>query len=240
MRTGLHRPKMPRGVAISMKLQSLFRRTRREWNGWPEQAYQKAHYRLRLEMVQQHLTECLDAAPSGSVRIISMCAGDGRDVIGAVQSHARRRDVIAWLVELDQHSVAAGVRNAKIAGLDGTVNFRNEDATDYASYPFAPADILLVCGVWGHVPVCERDLLIRALTRLCKPGGMVVWTRGVSKRPDRVHEIEAHFANSEWEQCRHSFTADQKWAVVSQRYCGPLRELPASGKFFHFQHQSGR
>ena len=38
----------------------------------------------RLELVQRHLRAELDHAPAGDIRLISLCAGQGRDVIGAV------------------------------------------------------------------------------------------------------------------------------------------------------------
>src|SRR5262249_27660144 len=140
------------------------------WNSWPQSAYKKQRYRHRLCAVQDHFRECLDSAPSGPIRVVSMCAGDGRDVIEVLSSHPRRNDVAAWLVELNAHSVAEGRRRAKNAGLLDRVTFLNKDATDYATYAtIAPADILLVCGVWGHVPIHERTALINAIAYLCKP-----------------------------------------------------------------------
>jgi hypothetical protein len=59
----------------------------------------------RGELVRGHLRE-LDRAPAGDVRLISLCAGQGRDVIGALTGHPRRDDVRARLVELDERNVA--------------------------------------------------------------------------------------------------------------------------------------
>lgn len=224
-----------------MQVRQLVRRLGwRVWSDWPEQAYQHPRYQQRLAAVQQHLAECLDLAPLGSVRILSMCAGDGRDVIGVLDSHPRRKDVVAWLVELDRQSVALGVRKAANAGLTHTVNFIYGDATDYATYQhIAPANIVLVCGVWGHVPVHERAFFVRAIATLCKPNGTVIWTRGVSLGMDRLREIQSHFAGSPWEEVRVSLTDDQKWAVATHRYCGPWLALPVSGRIFNFQRNAG-
>ena len=210
------------------------------WNGWPEKAYQQDRYRQRLAAVQNHLTECLDLAPGGPVRIISVCAGDGRDAISVLSSHQRRHDVSAWLIEQDRQSVLDGMGRAARVGLANTVTFLNDDATDYATYQrIVPADIVLLCGVWGHVPASERVLLVRALTTLCKARGMVIWTRGISKGLERLHEIQAMFATSSWEQSRVSFTSDKKWAVVIHRYLGLPNELPSSGRLFHFRTGAG-
>jgi len=225
-----------------MKLQQWLHRSRSSaWSRWPEEAYKQERYQQRLLTVQEHLAECLEAVPIGSVHITSMCAGDGRDVTGVLRSHPRRKDVSARLVELDRRSVAIGVRRSIDAGLEHAVTFLNKDATAYATYKdIGPADIVLVCGVWGHVPTHERARLVRAITSLCKPGGAVIWTRGVSNGVARLHEIQSLFSRSSWVEVRLSVTSDRNWAVTTYRYCGPPRELPDSGQIFHFQRSAGR
>jgi hypothetical protein len=211
------------------------------WSGWPERAYQRQRYRHRLAAVQEHLAETLDWAPAGLVRIISICAGDGRDVIGVLRSHKRRTDVAAWLVELNHQSVSAGLRSVKNAGLEDTVKFLSQDATLFATYKdIAPSDIVLVCGVWGHVPVHQRSLLVRGLGSLCKSGGTVIWTRGISKGIGRLHDIQSAFAAESWEEVRVSVTFDRTWAVASYRYCGSPTILPQTGRVFSFQRTAGR
>ncbi len=165
-------------------------------------------------------------------------------VTGATRSvcllRTRRHDVSAWLIEQDRRSVLDGTRRAAHFGLANIVTFLNGDATDYATYQrIAPADIVLMCGVWGHVPTLERVPLVRALTALCKARGVVIWTRGISKGLERLHEIQSMFATSSWEQGRVSFTSDKKWAVVIHRYLGLPNTLPTSGRLFHFRTGAG-
>ena len=210
------------------------------WNSWPDEAYRQNRYHQRLLTVQAHLTECLDVVAHGPVQILSICAGDGRDVVNVVGSHPRRTDVSASLVELDGHSVAAGISQAAQAGLSSAIHFLNADATvfqTYASLP--PADIVLLCGVWGHVPADERLPLVRGVASLCKPGGKVIWTRGVSQGLIRFDEIRSVFARAAWEMVRVSITSDKKWAVATCRYCGLSSELPATGRLFHFRRGAG-
>src|SRR6478735_4688302 len=127
------------------------------WATWPDRAYQNEGYQQRLSVVQEHLVESLDAAPAGRVRILSICAGDGRDVIGVLQSHSRRHEVSACLVEQSGRSVRLGQDRVNAAGLNGVVSFLEGDATEFATYQaIAPAEIVLFCGVWGHVPAQER------------------------------------------------------------------------------------
>ena len=210
------------------------------WSGWPQDAYRREPYLQRLRAVQAHLAECLDCAPHGAVRILSLCAGDGRDVIGVLQSSPRRNDVDAWLVELDRQSVADGMRHLRASGLEKVVNFINADATEYATYKnLVPCDITLVCGIWGHVPGNERARLVRALASFCNPGGSVIWTRGISKGKSRLNDIQSQFGGSSWENVRLSFTPDEEWAVGTHRYRGPSLEKPASGRIFNFRRNAG-
>jgi len=221
-----------------MNLRQLFRHV--TWKEWPQWAYKQPAYLHRLAGVQQHLAAALDAAAGGTIRVLSICSGDGRDVLGTVQSHTRRGDVRAWLVEQSADSVAAGARHAQQLGLDRNVHFLNTDATVFEAYQkIAPANIILVCGVWGHVPALERKAVVDALARLCEPGGAVIWTRRVSKGMHRLEQIQSHFNQPAWQQQSLTFTADQAWAIVTHRYCGPRLKLPASGQLFHFEAGAG-
>jgi hypothetical protein len=225
-----------------MKLRQRLRRFRsRSWTGWPDEAYAQRRYQQRLQAVQEHLCSNLNEAPAGALRLISICAGDGRDLIGVLRTHERRTDVSAWLIELDCESVAAGMQQTKAAGLENSVHFINGDATNYATYQgIGPADIVLACGVWGHVLAHERVSFATALAALCKAGGSVTWTRGVSNGTSRLHEIELIFARAVWEQVRTSVTADKKWAVVTHRYGGSQVKLPPAGRIFNFHRRAGR
>jgi hypothetical protein len=210
------------------------------WSGWPGKAYARSGYHQRLSAVQTHLSQCLDSAPGGEVRIVSICAGDGRDVIGVVESHRRRNEITAWLVELNRHSVSVGVRRATSAGLEERVRYLNADATIYETYRNVwPSDIVLVCGVWGHVPVCDRMPLVRAIAGLCKSGSSVIWTRGVSRGHAHLQAIQSLFADSDWNEVRLSITPDRKWAAATYRYVGAPLDRPQGGRIFQFQTSAG-
>jgi hypothetical protein len=111
----------------------------------------------RLAAVQEQLDAALACAAQGPVTIISMCAGQGHDVVGAVQRHDRRDDVRALLVELDERNVRAA-----------------RERVAYATV--APADIALVCGVFGSLTDEDVDRTIGLLPTLLGRGAQVVWT----------------------------------------------------------------
>ena len=68
-----------------------------DWNAWYQQYDSFPSLQARLRIVCEQIVATLNDCPPGPIQIVSVCAGDGRDVIGAVQSHPRRNDVVAWL-----------------------------------------------------------------------------------------------------------------------------------------------
>lgn len=60
----------------------------------------------RLRAVQDRIREALDTAPPGPLRVVSVCAGQGRDLVDVLADHPRRDDVAARLVELDPGNTA--------------------------------------------------------------------------------------------------------------------------------------
>src|SRR5690348_16542001 len=74
----------------------------KDWHEW-HKAYDRPDTPLarRLAVVQSLVRDALDEARPGPVQMISMCAGEGRDILGVLADHPRRNDVHGRLVELD-------------------------------------------------------------------------------------------------------------------------------------------
>lgn len=139
----------------------------------------------RLRTVQGYLRDELDGRP-GPLRIVSVCAGDGRDVIEVLADRADADRVRAVLIEL--HPVLA--EQARLAAADlPAVEVRETDAGTTAAYAGAvPADVLLLVGVLGNVSDGDIERTVRAVPGLCASGALVVWSRGATDddRNDRI------------------------------------------------------
>lgn len=168
----------------------------RDWYEWhspyddPESGLSR-----RLGWVQERIGIALDEAPPGPVRAISLCAGQGRDLIGALADHPRRDDVTARLVELDPRNITVARRLAAEAGL-GNLEIVAGDASLTSQYAdMVPAYLVLVCGVFGNMTNADIERTIGYCTQLCATGGTVVWTRGRWARgaPDLVPQVCAWF-----------------------------------------------
>lgn len=131
----------------------------------------------RLQIVQRHIDEALDAT-TGPVRLLSLCSGDGRDVIGVL---ARRPDadrVRAVLVEISPTIAARAAATAAEHGLEG-VEVRTADAADPQVFADAvPADIVLLVGIFGNISAADIEHTIATGPQLCARDATLIWTRG--------------------------------------------------------------
>jgi hypothetical protein len=147
----------------------------------------------RLEFVKLRLREAIDECPPGPVRLLSLCAGQGRDVIGVLPAHRRRDDVRALLVEYDGRNVELARHRAAEAGL-AQVRIRQADASQVGSFADAlPADVLLLCGIFGNISDRDIQRTVYAASALCAPGATVIWTRH-RRLPDLTPAIREWFA----------------------------------------------
>ena len=148
---------------------------------------------LRLERVRWHLSEAIASAPPGPVQLVSLCAGQGRDVLDVLPGHPRREDVRALLVEADATNAQVASDRAAAAGLT-RVYVRQADAGLVASFDdVLPADVLLLCGIFGNVSDSDVKRTVGAAAALCADGATVIWTRH-RRPPDLTRQVRAWFA----------------------------------------------
>jgi hypothetical protein len=166
-----------------------------EWLEWHRGYEEGKSLALRLQVVQDGIRAALDRCPSGPIRVISICAGDGRDLLGVLADHPRAGDVRARLVDLTPELVEAGRERAARERLTG-VEWKLGDASITTAYSGAvPADLVLACGIFGNI--CDDDVrgTIHHLPELCARDATVIWTRGRFV-PDLTPTIRNWFAEA--------------------------------------------
>jgi hypothetical protein len=141
----------------------------RDWQQWHDD-YDDPSSDLsrRLTVVQQRIRVWADGQPPGPLRVLSICAGQAHDLVGALRDHDRRDDVSGLLVELDPENVAAATVALRGAGLSH------------------------VQAVVGDASATDVQRTISALPMLCAPGASVVWTRH-RREPDLTPSILTWF-----------------------------------------------
>ncbi|SEM50167.1 class I SAM-dependent methyltransferase family protein [Streptacidiphilus jiangxiensis] len=204
-----------------------------DWSAWHEQ-YDVADSTLarRLRAVQEHVRQALDGAPAGELNVVSLCAGEGRDLLEVLADHPRRDDVRALLVELDPRNAAVARRAAASAGLH-RVEVVTGDASLLDHYAtLVPAHLVLACGIFGNITAADIERTVAACDQLCRSDGTVIWTRH-REAPDLVPQICAWFEERGFE-LRWLSPADAGFGVGVQRFTGTQQPLQRGVRLFEF------
>lgn len=203
-----------------------------DWKTWHDD-YDDAGSALarRLRVVQQHIRAALDEAPPGPVQVVSMCAGQGRDLLEVLVTHPRRDDVAARLVELDPRNVEFARALArdlpKIEVVEGDAALTD----NYAG--LVPARIALLCGVFGNISDDDIEQTVAAATQLCAEGGTVIWTRH-REAPDLFPAICGWFEQHGFERVWES-DPDAGFGVGVHRLAARSEQLRPGRRLFTFQ-----
>jgi len=211
------------------------RRARKDWVEW-HRAYDVAGSALavRLGLVQSRLRRALDEAPPGEIRIVSLCAGQGRDVIGAVRDHRRRADVRARLVELDPRNAVVARELADAANLECVETITGDASLSDSYIGAAPAHVVLACGVFGNISDSDIRRFVGLVPTLCEPGATVVWTRH-RRPPDLTPEIRNWFSDAGFVELGWDEPGDLPYVGVgAARWPGERGVLTSGVGFFQF------
>jgi hypothetical protein len=182
----------------------------------------------RLAVVQERIRGALDAAPAGPVRVVSMCAGEGRDLLPVLAEHPRGADVRGVLVEWDVHNA---IRAKACAPTGISVHLGDAALTDnYVGR--APADLVLMCGIFGNVREADIRTTVAAAPQLCAPGATVVWTRH-RRPPDLVPRICRWYEEAGFDRVWLSDPAEP-FGVGVHRFTGPPEPLVPGVRLFRF------
>jgi hypothetical protein len=203
-----------------------------DWRAWHE-GYEDPNSELgrRLALVQSQLRAALDQAPSGPIHAISLCAGQGHDIIGVLADHPRREDVSARLVELDEQNVQLARAAADAMGLDAVEVIAGDASLTDAYAGAVPADVILICGVFGNVAADDIANTIAHLGQLCAAEATVIWTRH-RRAPDLVPRIRETFEHAGFGEI--AFADAPPFGVGTNRLLGAPQSLKRGVKMFNF------
>jgi len=202
----------------------------RDWHEW-HRAYDQRDSPLsrRLAVVQQGIRDALDAARPGPISVVSMCAGEARDLSGALDGHPRAGDVHGRLVELDPE-LAARAR----ASFAPTIDVLVGDAGMSTAYEDAvPADLVLVCGVFGNITDTDMQRTVRMLPMLCAPGATVIWTRH-RRPPDVTGVVREWFAEEDFEEVAFIGPEETVFGIGMHRFAGAPAPFRPHVRLFEF------
>jgi len=183
----------------------------------------------RLRAVRQQVALGIERAPGDRVRLLSLCAGRGLDVLPLLPVHPRGRDVRGRLVELDPRNVAV----ARSLAPEGVEVVQADAGTTDACTGAAPADLLLLCGIFGNVSDEDVERTAGAVPELCAPGATVVWTRS-THAPDLTPAVRQWFARAGLVETAFVTEGPDGWSVGAGTFTGEPRPLVAGRRLFTF------
>ena len=206
----------------------------RDYQKW-HRAYDDPNSGLswRLQTVQRYIREALDRHP-GPMRIVSVCSGDGRDVIDVLAQRDDADRVSVTLVELHPQ-IAADARDAAAAAGLTRVEVRTADAGITDTYAGAvPADLVLMVGVFGNITDADLEATIAAAPAFCSPGATLLWSRG-RDRTDRNDAVRGWFADAGFTELDYaSRDTGSRPALGAMRYDGEPRAVTPGRRLFTF------
>ncbi|MGN6330846.1 MAG: class I SAM-dependent methyltransferase [Motilibacteraceae bacterium] len=206
--------------------------TRTDWRDW-HAPYDDPGSPLaaRLRRVQHQVRDWLDQRATPASRVISICAGQGRDLLDVLGP--RGADLSARLVEADPRNAEHARASAAVHGLQRTEVVVGDAGHTGAYDGAAPADLVLACGVFGNIADDDVRRTVRLLPMLCTRGATVVWTRS-RREPDLTPAIRRWFAQTGFEEVSFDAPDDVLWSVGVHRLAADPRPLDPDVRLFTF------
>ena len=190
----------------------------------------------RMAAVQSMVRAALDEIPSahpGPIRIVSLCAGQGRDVIDVVATHPRGPEVSALLIELDPALVAFARDRAARAGLvDGVSGDGGGAGATAGRIRIVEGDASQSHWCADSVPADIKHIIL-ARPGWCVPGGHVIWTRH-RRPPDLTPSIRADFAEAGFTELAFETPGNTITAVGHHRLDGETAPFDLDEQLFNF------
>ena len=205
----------------------------RDWGEWHRKYDDPASgHPQRLAVVVEQIRAALDRAGPGAIRVLSLCAGDGRDIATAATGHPRAADLSGCLVELDDELAAAAREH--LAPLGSRLDVRAADAGDPDVWAdVVPVDLLLLCGIFGNVPDDDVERTVLASSAIGRPGATVIWTRH-RRPPDLTPAIRGWFTAAGCTSLGFWSGGPGGFGVGAELLEGATRALDRSQRLFVF------
>jgi len=205
-----------------------------DWQAWHE-PYEVPGSALseRLLVVRRQIESWLDATAPRPVTVLSSCAGDGRDLLGVLGRREDPARVTATLIEADAGNAERAAKQATDLGL-ANITVRCTDAGVTDAYAGAvPADLVLLCGIFGNVGDDDVRRTIAASPQLCSPDALVIWTRH-RRAPDLTPRIRTWFNEHGFEEVEFVAPANRVYSVGVHRFVAAPRPLSPKQRLFTF------
>jgi hypothetical protein len=207
--------------------------TGRDWVAWHRQYGRPGPLSRRLAIVRHQVERLAAERGAARIRVLSLCSGDGRDLVEPLARSARPVQISGRLVEVDEALARAARAAIAAAGLNGLEVVEGDAGSTSSLEGAVPADLVLLCGIFGNVSDDDIRTTVLALPELCAEGAAVIWTRH-RREPDLTPTIQEWFAEAGFEHDAFVPVADSTGAVGVERFAGIPRAIEPGVRLFEF------
>jgi hypothetical protein len=205
----------------------------RNWVAWHADYERDTPLRRRLTIVQGHIADVLRSSGRSPLTVVSICSGDGRDLLGPLARDPARNRVRGRLVELNAELAAKAVEAANDASLPGIDVVVGDAGVTTAYRGVVPADLVLICGVFGNIVDADIERTISALPMLCADGATIIWTRH-RRPPDLTPTIRRWFREAGFVEVAFEAVPGSVASVGVERLARPPTLFEEGVRLFSF------
>lgn len=192
-------------------------------------------------MIRSQIAEALQECPEGPLKVISLCSGDGRDLLDVLPGHPRRADASCFLIDRNPEAIADAKETVRTCGLENQVTcFCGDAALLEHCADFVPADLIIVSGVFAHLTLLDAGKLIAALPMLCRPGAFVLWNRRELRGRFNPESLELHeyFRRHGFVTVDQVSSGEEGFLLIRERYNGEPKPWAPGPSLFTFINRS--
>jgi hypothetical protein len=186
----------------------------------------------RLMFVQDQVQEWLLAHQENHPVILSLCAGQGRDLLPVLHQN-NCTSAKARLIETNPENVSLAKKAVKVYGLTNVEVIEADAGWSTSFEASVPADLLLVCGVFGNISDADVFRTISFLPQMCAENALVIWTR-TRRAPDLTPAIREHFRVAGFEERAFYAPINQFFSVGVHQFIGHPQPFSRDFRLFQF------
>lgn len=205
----------------------------RDWVAWHADYDTESPLARRLAIVQEHVSRVLAARAGAPTRVLSLCSGEARDLIVPLAALAPAANVTGRLVELDPTLAGRARAGLAAAGIRGLEVVEGDAGITTAAAGAVPADLVLLCGIFGNLSDADIERTVRMAPMLCAPGATLIWTRH-RRPPDITPRVRRWFAEGGFRHEAFVRVPDGPSSVGVERFAGTPQPFEAGIRMFDF------
>jgi Methyltransferase domain len=189
----------------------------------------------RLGQAQAYIEDALDRVAEPVV-VLSLCAGDGRDLLQVLAERDDSSRVRATLIELHPDLAQRARAFAADADLTGVTVLTGDAGNTTAYAGSVPADLVIMMGIFGNISDDDVHRTIQTAPQMCRPGAILLWSRSTNGT-DHNRSVRGWLADSGFTELNYQEfdqSEGERAALGSARYDGQLQSLIPGRQLFTF------